>query len=660
MPRTIGIDFGTNNTTAAVLKLGQPVLIPSPEGELLTPSVVTFNAATNQFLMGTAADRQAMTNAQNTVYSIKRLLGRKFYDPIVQSDLHFNSYHAQLAKNGGIQIVLGNDVFTPVDLAAMLFRKLKEDAAAFLGEAVEKAVITVPACFYSLQRQALYDAAGQAGLDVVRMVNEPSAAILSYATRKHLKDTFAVCHLGGSAFAVSIIRVGDEAFEVLATTGESALGGDDFDQRIVTWIIEQYEFSEGFNLRTDKDALLRLKWAAEKAKRELSVVQQTEIILPFLPAADGKFKDLSLTLSREKMLDLTRDLVENVLRMCERVLIHAKLKPEQVNTVINTGQQTRMPAIQETVARVFGAVSRRDVDPAQEAAQGAAILAGMLQGEVNQAMLLVDVTPFDLSLEGHDGTSSPIIHKNSRLPARETRMFTTTHDDQTGMDFKVFQGNQQSVRDNILLGTAGIIIPPAPRGVPQLEVAFQIDENGIVAIDMTNKASGSKERLVLVPPGEAFSTGRTPEAIRQTEVETKVRALEKRMKLLREHLPTEVEGIVNNKLTPVKESLQQNKALDPADQDVKRLVAIHDCIGLLAGPSTRLKGLEYFIRLMSEEEDSKTRAAYIRTIELIDKERGAELLTEALQKEEDPEKGKRIREAMHIIGGTGGFENLGV
>jgi molecular chaperone DnaK (HSP70) len=283
----------------------------------------------------------------------------------------------------------------------------------------------------------------------------------------------------------------------------------------------------------------------------------------------------------------------------------------------------------------------------------------MLQGEVNQAMLLVDLTPFDLSLEGHEGTSSPVIHKNSRLPARETRMFTTTHDDQTGMDFKVYQGNQQSVRDNILLGTAGIIIPPAPRGVPQLEVAFQIDENGIVAIDMTNKASGSKERLALVPPGEAFSTGRTPEAIRQTEVETKVKALEKRMKLLREHLPTEVEGIVNNKLTPVKESLQQNKALDPADQDVKRLVAIHDCIGLLAGPSTRLKGLEYFIRLMSEEEDSKTRAAYIKTIELIDKERGAELLTEALQKEEDPEKGKRIREAMHIIGGTGRFEDLG-
>jgi molecular chaperone DnaK len=658
MPRMIGIDFGTNNTTAAVLKFGQPVIIPSPEGELLTPSAIAFNSATNQFLTGTTADRQAMTNAQNTVYSVKRLLGRKFYDPIVQSDLHFTSFHAQLAKNGGIQIALGTDVFTPIDLAAMLFRKVKEDAAAFLGETVDKAIITVPACFYSPQRQALYDAASQAGLEVVRMVNEPSAAILSYATRKHLKDVFAVCHMGGSAFDVSIMRVSEGGFEVLATTGESALGGDDFDQRIITWILEQYEFNEGISLRTNKDVLQRLKWASEKAKRELSVVQQTEIILPFLPAGEGKFKDLTLTLSREKLLELTHDLIVTVQRLCERVLVHAKLRPEQVNMVITTGQQTRMPAIQETVTRTFGAVPRHDADPAQEAAQGAAILAGMLNGEVNQAMLLVDLTPFDLSLEGHDGTASPIIHKNTRLPARETRMFTTTHDDQTGMDFKVYQGNQQSVRDNILLGTAGIIIPPAPRGVPQLEVAFQIDENGILAIDMTNKASGSKERLTLVAPGEAFSTGRTPEAIRQTEIENKVKALEKRWRLLREHLPIEVEGIVNNELSTVRESLQQNRGLDPADQDVKRLVAIHDCIGLLAGPSTRLKGLEYFIRLMSDEDDNKTRASYIKTIELIDKERGLELLTEALQKEENPEKGKRIREAMHIIGGTGRFENL--
>ena len=660
MPRTIGIDFGTNNTTAAVLKFDQPVLIPSPEGELLIPSVVAYNPTTSQFLTGTAADRQAMTNAQNTVYSVKRLLGRKFYDPVVQSDLHFTSFHARLAKNGGIQIAFGNEVFTPVELATMLFRKVRENAEAFLGETVDKAVITVPACFYSPQRQALYDAASQAGLEVVRMASEPSAAILSYATRKRKKEVFVVCHMGGSAFAVSIVRVSDGGFEVLATAGESALGGDDFDQRIVTWILEQYEFAENFSLRNDKDSLQRLKWAAEKAKRELSMVQQTEIILPYLPAGEGKFKDLSLTLSREKLLELTHDLVEKVQRLCERVLIHAKLRPEQVNTVITTGQQTRMPAIQETVTRVFGAVPRRDADPAQEAAQGAAILAGMLQGEVNQAMMLVDVTPFDISLEGHDGMASPIIHKNSHLPARETRMFTTTHDDQTGMDFKVYQGNQQSVQDNILLGTAGIIIPPAPRGVPQLEVAFQIDENGILSIDMTNKATGSKERLALVAPGEAFSTGRSPEAIRQTEVENKVKALEKRWRLLREHLPAEVEGIVNNEITTVKDCLQQNKALDPADQDVKRLVAVHDCIGLLAGPSTRLKGLEYFIRLMSEEEDNKTRASYIKTIELIDKERGLELLTEALQKEEDPEKGKRIREAMHIIGGTGRFESLGI
>jgi len=660
MPRTIGIDFGTNNTTAAVLKFDQPVIIPNPEGELLAPSVVAFNPTTNRFLTGTAADRQAMTNAQNTVYSIKRLLGRKFYDPIVQNDFHFNSYYAQLAKSGSIQFTFGNETFTPIELAAMLFRKAKEDAETFLGETVEKAVITVPACFYSPQRQALYDAAGLAGLEVVRMVNEPSAAILSYATRKRQKGIFAVCHMGGSAFGVSIVRVSEGGFEVLATTGESALGGDDFDQRIVTWILEQYEFAENFSLRNDKDSLQRLKWAAEKAKRELSMVQQTEIILPYLPAGEGKFKDLSLTLNREKLLELTRELVADVQRMCERVLIHAKLKAEQVDTVITSGQQTRMPVIQETVTRTFGAVPRHDADPAQEAAQGAAILAGMLQGEVNQAMMLVDVTPFDVSLEGHDSTAAPVIHKNSRVPARETRMFTTTHDDQTGMDFKVYQGNQQSVRDNILLGTAGIIIPPAPRGMPQLEVAFQIDENGILSIDMTNKANGNKERLVLVPPGEAFSTGRTPEAIRQTEVENKVKALEKRWRLLREHLPAEVEGIVNNEITTVKDCLQQNKALDPGDQDVKRLVAVHDCIGMLAGPSTRLKGLEHFILLMSEEEDNKTRASYIKTIELIDKERGLELLTEALQKEEDPEKGKRIREAMHIIGGTGRFESLGI
>ncbi|HTX79490.1 MAG TPA: Hsp70 family protein [Longilinea sp.] len=660
MPRTIGIDFGTNNTTAAVLKFDQPVIIPNPEGELLAPSVVAFNPTTNRFLTGTAADRQAMTNAQNTVYSIKRLLGRKFYDPIVQNDFHFNSYYAQLAKSGSIQFTFGNETFTPIELAAMLFRKAKEDAETFLGETVEKAVITVPACFYSPQRQALYDAAGLAGLEVVRMVNEPSAAILSYATRKRQKGIFAVCHMGGSAFGVSIVRVSEGGFEVLATTGESALGGDDFDQRIVTWILEQYEFAENFSLRNDKDSLQRLKWAAEKAKRELSMVQQTEIILPYLPAGEGKFKDLSLTLNREKLLELTRELVADVQRMCERVLIHAKLKAEQVDTVITSGQQTRMPVIQETVTRAFGAVPRHDADPAQEAAQGAAILAGMLQGEVNQAMMLVDVTPFDVSLEGHDSTAAPVIHKNSRVPARETRMFTTTHDDQTGMDFKVYQGNQQSVRDNILLGTAGIIIPPAPRGMPQLEVAFQIDENGILSIDMTNKANGNKERLVLVPPGEAFSTGRTPEAIRQTEVENKVKALEKRWRLLREHLPAEVEGIVNNEITTVKDCLQQNKALDPGDQDVKRLVAVHDCIGMLAGPSTRLKGLEHFILLMSEEEDNKTRASYIKTIELIDKERGLELLTEALQKEEDPEKGKRIREAMHIIGGTGRFESLGI
>jgi molecular chaperone DnaK len=497
MAKIIGIDLGTTNSVVAVMEGGEPTVITGSEGSRLCPSVVAVNTKTGERVIGQVARRQAVTNSENTIFSIKRFMGRKFSDLEVQRAKEVLPYKITEAPNGDVRVHMGEKEYSPPEISAMVLQKLKADAEAYLGETVIQAVITVPAYFNDSQRQATKDAGKIAGLEVMRIINEPTASSLAYGLDKNVDQTIAVYDLGGGTFDISVLDVGEGVFEVKSTNGDTFLGGDDFDQRIIDWIADEYRKEQGINLRQDKMALQRLKEAAEKAKIELSSVMQTEINLPFITADASGPKHLNMTLTRAKLEQLVGDLIERSIGPCKLALEDAKLKPSDIDEVILVGGQTRMPAVQEAVRRFFDKEPHKGVNPDEVVAVGAAIQAGVLGGEVKDVLLL-DVTPLTLSIETLGGVATPLIERNTTIPTKKSQIFSTASDMQTSVEIKVVQGERPMAADNKLLGNFILDgIPPAPRGVPQVEVTFDIDADGILNVSAQDKATGREQHITI-------------------------------------------------------------------------------------------------------------------------------------------------------------------
>jgi molecular chaperone DnaK len=497
MAKIIGIDLGTTNSVVAVMEGGEPVVIPTAEGSRLCPSVVAVNPRNGERMVGQVARRQAIINPENTIASIKRFMGRKYKDPEVQRALKHVSYQVKEAPNGDIRVVMGGKEYSPPEVSAMILQKLKADAEAYLGEPVTQAVITVPAYFNDSQRQATKDAGEIAGLEVLRIINEPTASSLAYGLDRKADEVIAVYDLGGGTFDISILDVGEGVFEVKSTNGDTFLGGDDFDQHITDWIAEEFRKESGIDLRSDKQALQRLKESAEKAKIELSTTIQSEINLPFITADASGPKHLTMTLTRAKLEQLTEDLVERSLGPCQRSLDDAKLSPDKINEVVLVGGQTRSPAVQAAVKKLFRREPHKGVNPDEVVAVGAAIQAGVLGGEVKDVLLL-DVTPLTLGIETLGGVATSLIPRNTTIPARKSQIFSTASDGQTSVDIKVMQGERPMSADNKVLGNFTLDgLPPAPRGVPQIEVTFDIDADGILHVNAQDKATGREQKITI-------------------------------------------------------------------------------------------------------------------------------------------------------------------
>jgi molecular chaperone DnaK len=494
MAKVIGIDLGTTNSVVAVVEGGNPTVIANQEGSRLTPSVAGFTKD-GEILVGQVAKRQAITNPENTVFSIKRFMGRR-HDEVLQ-EIKLVPYKVVKATNGDARIEVRGKQYSPPEVSAMILRKLKEAAEAYLGEKVTQAVITVPAYFNDSQRQATKDAGAIAGLEVLRIVNEPTAAALAYGLDKKKDETIAVYDLGGGTFDISILEIGEGVFEVKATNGDTHLGGDDFDQRVMDWIAEEFKKEHGIDLRKDRMALQRLKEAAEKAKCELSTTLQTEINLPFITADATGPKHLVLTLTRAKLESLVADLIERTLGPCRQAMKDAGVSPGDIDEVILVRGQIRMPKVQEAVKQLFGKEPHKGVNPDEVVAVGAAVQAAVLTGEVKD-LLLLDVTPLSLGIETLGGVMTPLITRNTTIPTKKSEIFTTAADSQTSVEVHVLQGERPMARDNRTLGRFHLVgIPPAPRGMPQVEVTFDIDANGILNVSAKDNATGKQQNITI-------------------------------------------------------------------------------------------------------------------------------------------------------------------
>ncbi len=523
MSKILGIDLGTTNSVMAIIEGGEPKVLENKEGNRTTPSIVAVTK-TGERLVGQIAKRQAVTNHENTIFSIKRLIGRRWDDPEVQRDLKTMPYKIVHA-GAGVKVVMAGKEYTPQEISAMILQKLKSDAEAKLGEKIEEAVITVPAYFDDSQRQATKDAGEIAGLKVRRIINEPTAAALAYGLDKKKDEKIAVYDLGGGTFDVSILEVSADTVEVKSTNGDTHLGGDDFDKRIIDWLIEEFKKDQGIDLSKDPMALQRLKEAAEKAKIELSTAMETEINLPFITTDSSGPKHLVLKLTRAKLEDLVSDLIESTIGPVKKALEDAGLKTSDLNEVVMVGGMTRMPKVLETVEKFFGKKPNISVNPDEVVAVGAAVQGGVLQGEVRDVLLL-DVTPLTLGIETLGGVFTPLIERNTTIPTSKSQIFSTAADNQTSVEIHVLQGERPMAQDNKTLGKFILSgIPPAPRGVPQIEVTFDIDANGILNVKAKDKATGKEQSITITA-----SSGLSKDEVERMKQDAKMHEAEDKKK----------------------------------------------------------------------------------------------------------------------------------
>jgi molecular chaperone DnaK len=590
MAKIIGIDLGTTNSGVAVMEGGEPTIIPSAEGDRLIPSVVAMNK-NHERLVGRPARNQAVVNPENTITSIKRFMGGKFNSPEIEKARKMVSYETKEAPNGDLRVIMDGKEYSPPEISAMILAKIKADAEDYLGEPVTQAVITVPAYFNDSQRNATKDAGKIAGLEVLRIINEPTASSLAYGLDKKQNEVIAVYDLGGGTFDISILDVGEGVFQVRSTSGDTFLGGDDFDKRIIDFLADEFQKDEGIDLREQRQALQRLKEAAEKAKIELSTMQQTEINLPYLTADASGPKHMVKKFTRAKLEQLTMDLIEKSMKPVQQALDDAGLKPGDINEVVLVGGMTRMPAVQEAVGKFFGKAPHRGVNPDEVVAIGAAIQAGVLGGEVDD-LLLLDVTPLTLSVETLGGVATPLIERNTTIPARESQTFSTASDNQNQVEIHVLQGERAMAADNKSLGRFILDgIPPAPRGIPQVEVTFDINANGILEVTAKDKATGKTQNITITASSglsdaevekmrqdaERFADD---DRINKEQIETRNQAdtlaytAEKTLRDMGDKVPADIKTEVEGKVAEVKSELEKETINVPRLKELSEALSL--------------------------------------------------------------------------------------